>query len=51
MDRDSHVTLAAQVRAQLDDIAAIVLEDARAARPLLQRDVEEFLSTLDPGSG
>ena len=29
----------------------IVLEDARAVRPLLQRDVEAFLSALDPGSG
>ena len=90
MDRDSHVTLAAQVRAQLDDMAAIydrivdreqvpgvagldsvalhvvrhaysaaiderqlriVLEDARAVRPLLRRDMEAFLSALDPGSG
>ena len=29
----------------------IVLEDARAARPLLWRDVERFLSALDRGSG
>lgn len=29
----------------------IVLEDARAVRPLLQRDVEAFLSAVDPESG
>ena len=29
----------------------IVLEDARAVRPLLGRDIEAFLSALDPGSG
>ena len=29
----------------------IVLEDARAVRPLLRRDMEAFLSALDPGSG
>ena len=29
----------------------IVLEDARAVRPLLRRDIEAFLSALDPGSG
>lgn len=29
----------------------IVLEDARAVRPLLRRDMEAFLTALDPGSG
>lgn len=64
MDRDSHVTLAAQVRAQLDDIAAIHeritereqvpgaagLDSAALQLHNLYSAVEAFLSALDPGS-